>query len=138
MPRPYSKRPTIFDETGTRHPFAGRVRFCALIQILIIGGIYLGIPAYLVLTMWFEIHSLHLLWYPGGLILLVFLRQIIGRNTHCCICHQTLFLHQPISKSRNAPRYLPFGVHSTAAFLSLCARSIRCPYCGRVNRLAKD
>ena len=73
-----------------------------------------------------------------GLILLAIVRGILAADTRCCICYQPLFLHRPIAKSRLAPVFQPFGIHSTAALLSLCARSLRCPYCGRVNRLSKD
>ncbi len=128
----------LFDERGTHNHMVGRVRFTAFIHLLLICGLYLGIPALLVLLVWYDFLNPHILWIPGGLILLAIVRGILAADTRCCICYQPLFLHRPIAKSRLAPVFQPFGIHSTAALLSLCARSLRCPYCGRVNRLAKD
>jgi len=133
-----ARQGNLFDERGTRNHMAGRIRFCAFIHLLLICGLYLTVPALLVLLVWYDVRSFHILWIPGGLILLAIFRGILAPGTRCCICYQPLFLHRPIAKSRQAPVFQPFGIHSTAALLSLCARSLRCPYCGRVNRLAKD
>lgn len=98
-------------------------------------GLFFGLPIFLLAMFWFELRSFHILWFPVGLVLLALLRLVLASRARCCICYQPVFLRRPVSRNRNAPTLPGFGVHNTAAVYSLLGKSIRCPYCGRVNRL---
>ena len=132
-----NRRPSsnILDEIGTRNTSAGRIRFCAVLQIVLVAGFGIGLPSFLLVMFWFELRSFHLLWFPAGLALLALLRVVLGSRARCCICYQPVFLRRAAARNRNAPVLPLLGVHNTAAVYSLLGQSIRCPYCGRVNRL---
>jgi MFS family permease len=135
---PRNQAESILDEWGSHHRSPGKIRMAGFFHILMVLVLALGIPAMGALIVWYDFYDWRVLWFLAAILVLVVIRAIFGTRAHCCICHQPLFLHRPIGKSRLAPRLEPLGPHSSAALLSLVAKSIRCPYCGRVNRLAKD
>jgi len=59
----------------------------------------------------------------------------ISAKARCRVCGMTFLRSRRCIRSKKAPNLAGLGTHNSFAILALYKGSVRCPYCGTVNRL---
>jgi len=118
---------------GPLHPFPGYVRFASFLHLtsrLLFFAYLVSIP----LVLHFNRPLEQALYLLPVLIACTLGWLHMASHARCRVCALPFLRSKRCIRSKKAPNFAKIGTHNSFAIVALSRPSVRCPYCGTINR----